>query len=301
MKRTMLAVAVAVTLAGCDSGQSPAGAGANATDGTGTSRSTTITQTTDMTSGRDRTIRSETPVLPILVESVRELLPDIHNPAGYILVSCGLASGQLNVPAIRESFPDRPARLEAMMDGTQEDFEAICAAYGVHQASRPVGGWEFKPGGDQGRYMMNTELANALASSEILSVIAEELAAMPGKTKSEYLELSRARFRELAHIWVQTFLEESKKDRSFSVDYSGKHPAPVHFSTSDGVDYAHDGGGAAITMNGISWYGRGYLKGTMHRVEVVQSNAVTIGRSKTGTATRDAATQEQSRANVQTQ
>ncbi|EOG7550369.1 hypothetical protein ACN3YC_004499 [Salmonella enterica subsp. enterica serovar Cerro] len=308
VKQTALAVLVGLALAGCDNAQSPAGAGADATEGSGTGRASTVTRSTDLASNKDRAVTSETPVLPLLVRAVRDLVPDPDNPNQYAQTVCALARGSLTAPQLRAALEKQGADLSALpkpvqtiLDNSQDANLAACAAYGVILTSRPRNGWDVSPDSRQAHDFMAGELAAGLATAETLAPIAQELAQLPGKSEAEYLELAAKRFRELSPLWVSTYDRELDARRQFVKDMTGRHAAPFHFTTSDGADFAADGGGAAIAYQGIDWYGRGYLKGTVYRVEVTQANSITINRSKADTATRDTSTREEASANVKTQ
>ena len=308
IKTATIPAFVALALAGCDSAKSPAGAGADASSGTGTGRAEAVSRTTDIGSSKEKAITSETPVLPLLVRSVRGLTPDPDNAGQYMAGVCSLARGNMTTQQLKDSLAAQgadmaalPEPVRAIVNGSPEYHAAACAAYGVITASRPSSGWEVNPNSGAAMGYMAGELAAGLASAEVLAPIAQELAKQPGKSEAEYQELAAARFRELAPLWISTYDKELTAQRQYVKDLTGRHAAPFHFTTSDGADFAADGGGAAIAYQGIDWYGRGYLKGTVYRVQVTQANSININRSKTGTTTRDTTTREETGANVSTQ
>ena len=93
IKTATISALVALALAGCDSAKSPAGAGADASSGTGTGRAEAVSRTTDIGSSKEKAITSETPVLPLLVRSVRGLTPDPDNAGQYMAGVCSLQMG----------------------------------------------------------------------------------------------------------------------------------------------------------------------------------------------------------------
>lgn len=297
-----LIVLISLVLSACDNGKSPAGASAGAGESTGTNRAETISRSTNLESKKTITMTSEMPIMPLMVKAMRAMVPD---PDDYNLaaIECALSRGTQTIEAMRKEAVgmDLPEHVHHMLAQDYDYHVAACAAYMALLAVRPRNGWEVDALSDSPavRDYMNNELVAALSAAEILSPIALDISRQPGKTEAEYLELITAQMTEFAPMFLPFYDEELAKKRAFTKDLTGS--GNIHFTTTDGYDFLADGSGSNVMNQGVDWFGKGSLKGTVYRVVMTQSNTIGISRTKGGSTTRDTGTREDNGATVQTQ
>lgn len=313
MKKALMAAAVTLALTACDQARSPAGAGVDVGEGTGTARSEALTKTKELSSRQHKAVTTSTPVLPLLTRSVKGLTPDPANPEQLFPLSCAIGRGSLKAAELEAQLASQgvsrdqlPASALWVLEAPQSEVLTACAAYAAMTVNRSFTGWDVSPlGGESAalREYMGGELASALAAAEVFSVIAGELASVPGKTEAEYIELAQTRFKELTPLWVEVFDREieANQGRQYNRDLTGKHPAPVHFVTRDGYDVAGTTAGLVVLNQGVNWYGQGFLKGSMYSVDMAYSNTTSLSQSKAGTATQDTTTSRNTSGKVNTQ
>jgi hypothetical protein len=201
-----------------------------------------------------------------LVDHIVRLRPNKEPRWTFLFMtsSCGLAAETITVDQLRAQMDEQGLNPPGMADlykVSNSMHKAICASYGVAQATRPVASWPINPHSEMGQMYMRSELANVLASAEVLNQLHDRMVEQRPKELLDLIVAMTVEFMDLAPLWIDTFRMHSGAEREFSADYPTLHPAGVHFTTSDGYDYAHYRHGALVKQGDRIVYGNGYLNG----------------------------------------
>ncbi|WP_447750344.1 hypothetical protein [Pseudomonas nicosulfuronedens] len=226
---------------------------------------------------------------------------------------CALATGQASQDQVNEQLRRLsidPTRLPVssndavslLVNGNTAAQVIACATYQSTEVLRPLDMREFtKPaanehsaGDDKQREKSEPEtektktseidagrlaqalplrVAQARANADVFALIAEQLQRKPGLSVQEYRDKARDLFIRLA----PTYLERVRQQMPLSnasyqvIQLDNRH---LVFGNNLGThfDYSVDNG-LVLSQNGLVWYGRGQLMGTVYRLQTAYFSA----------------------------
>lgn len=179
---------------------------------------------------------------------------------------------------------------QAALIETDEQARGMIAALMIGVATSPTNGWI--SGFDQEGAVAEMRLYTrySLAASEVMGVVASQLSSVPAMQPQELTAKAKELIYQHGHLAIESTIREEDNGRGFTRDLSGKHSAPIHFTTSDGLDVAVSGGGIQITRYGQPWFGAGYVEGKNYVTRVVVSRGANMKKgstNETGTGTSE--------------
>lgn len=311
-KAICLVVGAGFVLAGCD-GPSPAGANVSSTTEQRTTVGETLDRLKELSLAKQKGNVEQAMLLPLVIRASQEFRTTFNGEKNSYLdqMNCALADDFSPeqktkaeiVKALTEkdgidvsAIPEKGHELSRFLHGTRNEHAAGCLAFLWKFTVSPVTGWPRSNSRDpfdmntdgMRKYATDTYTVAMAAAKSIYPIISQLSEKTGGYTVAELEQATRKMLLENGSDYRAISLQEAARVRElkgqYTLDMTGKNPAPVHYLVpADSADVSIDGGGIYVVRDGVDWYGRGYLQGTRYSVEAINTNTATMTRSA-GTA-----------------
>lgn len=301
MNRIVLVVIGALSIAGCDNGG--VGVSAGIEQGTGTKTTQTLQQSKELTQSKQDAVYIEKKLFPVIAQAARGITKANVGLGFSIEVLIELINHQASFHedyTLSLALPDT-LTLDNAVGFTREEYALIESLQGldslaeielfttalmINMATTPTGGWMSGFNATEANKEMLHYTTVGMISSEVMALVANELSRTPVSRQ----DLS-GKALELMNKYSYThadFFRVYFANRGFMRDLTGSNPAPVHFTTTDGLDVSVGSGGVQIAQYGDDWFGAGKMDGKLYtvRVSVSKGTGMTKGSStETGIST----------------
>ncbi len=180
--------------------------------------------------------------------------------------------------AIKRQEKDYPEQAKQILALDERD---ICSRIFIRESANALGGWSRTI--DDGLYaraiFINGYVANAL-ETQIISKVGAKV----WKTDVEAKEKINAALSEVARsdLYYDIVAEAYRiaEKSHLSKDFTGHHPASVHFNLAD-YDVAVSGVGTVILKNGAGWFGNGHISGKSYMISMQSVEGSRMEKRKT--------------------
>lgn len=285
----MIVFSGAFLLAGCSGGF--VSATSDETQASSTDQSTVIGKIKDIFKSETNSFVVEMPASVMIVEAAKEWL--VENDANLWVIpdietmAC-LSSDEINdllgykhqeitfhtsIKAQEKDHPEQVKKILALHEGD------ICSRIFIRESVQTRGGWNKSI--DDGNYaraiLINAYVANAL-KTQIIARVGSKV----WKSDIEAKEKINEALSEVAQSDMYPRIVAEAYHAAGGLlhkDFTGKHPAPVHFSIDD-YDVAVSGIGTTILKNGSEWFGSGYISGRKYTVSMQSVEGARMQKSK---------------------
>ena len=280
----MLTVTLALSLCASIQAAGPTSATGSTGEDLSTDRGQTVSRSKELASTREKVITIEMPALPLAIQAMRKRGFATDHKEAIAASICTKPDG-LRVD-LNLAFNGPTEYTRTLFSRKSED----CVRAWSLRMTKPSSGWPVNAlrNTEEVNDFLRRSLAASIANNEILTPIVAELTQRTGLTRDEFIAEITAALAASTYDWLDVYMEEFERPRSYVKDLTGRGPAPVHFTTSDGWDFQHGPEGAFLTYNGTPWYGQGYLMGQKYMLQTVRRRAARIvrtGATSAGTST----------------
>lgn len=278
------------------------GGGVDTSEGSEVRQDGSVSQSRELSSGREQASTVERNLLPFIVSGIQPLA--LHTE-GLSFTGCQIVKGQLDREAVEQQLtedlgeiPTDPTASPAawLMHGDEREIMASCTAWGALSVFQPRQGWPFRPTKTDESVVLEwvqTRLAVGVATADMLAVVAQELSEMNGLTPDEYREAAAAAWRDHASLWLDSFEAAISAAHEASYSIAGAStPQPIEFRTDNGYHYAHGPDGAAISHYGLVLVGDGHIQGERYTASVSVGNEARMVRQSSDSSTHSTSTGE---------
>lgn len=282
------------------------GGGVDTSEGSEVRQDGSVSQSRELSSGREQDSTVERNLLPFIVDGVASTT--VYNESTSCFAA-RIADGQLDREIVEQELAERHGENGQLstdpttspeawvIHADEREIYASCAAWGALAVFEPLQGWPFRPDQEEESAVMDwvkSRIAGAAATGEVFAIIAQELDDLSGLTAAEYQEAAAEAWRDNASLWLDSF-ESTKADlmgANVSICGVSQCPAPVSFMTPNGYSYQHGPEGAKLTHYSLVMVGDGHIMGDRYTSSVSIGNAARMVRQSSDSSTQSTSTGE---------
>ena len=286
------AVLSAIALVGCSGGS--VSATSDQAQTSSTDHSTIVGKIKEIFKSETDSFVVEMPASAMIVEATKEWLKE-NNADIWINIntadhSC-LKNDKVNdllgyshqkytftytIKSQEKQYPEQAKQLLAL------DERDVCSRLFIRDSAKSLGGWDRNT--DHGDYARMIFI-NALIANELETQIISKVGSKVWKSDIE----AKARINQALSETVKNgdfYYELVAKayriaeSSDLSKDFTGHHPAPVHFNISD-YDVAVSGIGTVMLKSGAGWFGNGNISGKNYTISMQSVEGSRMEKRKT--------------------
>ena len=174
-----------------------------------------------------------------------------------------------------KDYPEEAKRTLALDEGD------ICSRIFIRDSAVALGGWDRNTdNGDFARAIfINGYIANGL-ETQIITRVGSKVWKSDSEAKAKINEVLTDIVKSGIYYDIAAEAYRIVETTGLSKDFTGKHPAPVHFNISD-YDVAVSGVGTVMLRNGANWFGNGHISGKSYMISMQSVEGSRMEKRKT--------------------